>query len=713
MTNYWNKMWGEKSSKGKPAFTVNHWTPPETKKDPTRNKGKVSHSVKDLTPEEISIYDHVTCTGCGGEVYPSAYISRDRCDLPGCWGDEAKLPRTLKIETDLAVTHSYADSYQGSYNTSMSKFSSFTRSRTTQVDVKSKHLLSRVAMPVAQDNYTVNDANGINTEHETLQQGTKKSSGDEFLSNVSEAYTHEIVQEVELLTRAVEKHVFTPKKEEESQESSLDNQWKMRQLIEHIGSQLGSAIGHKIGDEWFLRDTTEEAKAKQDAAGEQQQPAYAAGLYGETPPAKNRQSVRKAKTYLDRGQTMSFWEDAPAQNAFIGQAIDKLKIAPALDEATSKVAKAKPENRLQVMAEELMPLIEQIIEQQGGETDSEGSKKSLKQAMEGKGKVAKGARSGGYADQMQNYMDGLGKDIVDKQKKQKENDKRKAKWSQAAKSIAKAYGLDGDSVSTWNTVEPLYEAKSRAPKEVKLSWKASQMLEAVKSERRITTAEAGDPTDKMVELNFGNLKVFRKEEVYNPKLLIGVDTSGSTGCICGAGNGENKGSIMWEIATALSQAGTAHNTKLYGYGSSHKGHLTVIETPNGQRVQCHSEFVEAGLSRYDYGDNYSIPEHGGGTPELAMLHYLQDKAMTLGSLPETTVVLITDGQPDRPQACAEMSKEMVKAGVRFGSVVVGGGFARHRRDYYSSDVAVHVNLQADIEKALPKLFSLIQGRGIS
>jgi len=233
------------------------------------------------------------------------------------------------------------------------------------------------------------------------------------------------------------------------------------------------------------------------------------------------------------------------------------------------------------------------------------------------------------------------------------------------------------------------------------------MLEVMKDQRVVKWSEKGDASDKVVELNYGNLKVFREEGTFRPHLLIGVDTSGSTGCICGKPRDRSEwyyageaGKHMWEIAAALSKAGTKENTQVYGYGSTEHGHLTVVQPDNGTRVSCHHELNRRGGQ---------VQEHGGGTPELAMLIYLNHKAQEIGNLQDTTVVLIVDGQPDMPTECGEYADEMVKAGVQFGVVLVGDDAYT---DYYSGAVSVHVDTKDDIDKALSKLFSLITERGI-
>ena len=669
--------------------------------DPARNTGRVSFSVRDLTEKEREKYPHATCPGCSAEVYPSGYTERDKCDV--CFSS-VSIGVKLKEEPGLKYVSNWSGTYSGNYNSSMSAFSSQRRAATDYVDDRKIHLLSEVVMPVGYDADTASNLKRHSAQHKTGQTRGVTSTGDEYLSGVSEAHAADIVQEVELVTRAIESHVALPakaRKEIVSTVKGLTRSEKIREaeinlrlLVENTMAQLGPAIGHKIGDDWYMRDTIDEARKKQDKAGSSRQPAYSAGLYGEE--VEVPEGEERVRSFLSAGN-----------NKKIADAISAHNLGPALDKACTTIAKAPEKDRIKTMFDELLPIITKIVEQNGGTCDGEKASDSLDEALKGKGQSETWSKQtdyrATYQEKMQDYMNGVAKEIIDERQRKDERKKAKAKWTEAGKKIAKAYGLSANGVDKYDGYNPLLEQVSQAPKPVKISWSAGQMLEAVKDDRRISVSEKGEATDKMVELNFGNLKVFRQEEVYHPQLLIGVDTSGSTGCICNAGQ-EGSGSygdLMWETASALSQAGTAQNTTLYGYGSTGQATLTVTKVPNGHRVQCYDE-TNAEIRRTKVHRAY---EHGGGTPEYAMLHFLNEKAQEIA---ETTVILIVDGAPDMPTGCGEMAKEMVKAGVRFGVVVVGRG-----SDYYSSSVSVKINSKNDIERALPKLLSLIAARGIS
>jgi hypothetical protein len=83
-------------------------------------------------------------------------------------------------------------------------------------------------------------------------------------------------------------------------------------------------------------------------------------------------------------------------------------------------------------------------------------------------------------------------------------------------------------------------------------------------------------------------------------------------------------------------------------------------------------------------------------------------------LSSTTVILIVDGQPDEPKSCKAMSEQLVAAGVQFGVVICNRySSSIFTEDYYNASVAVEVKTRADIDKAIPKLMSLIQERGLA
>ena len=701
---------------------------------PPDNKGKMGYMPLGWTEEQRKKVDHVICPTCAATVYASGYMERDKCDV--CW---APLPKHMHMERSAEAAKNNKSSqgthskYSGSYSKSLTSFAKQSRSKVEVTNNKKEHLLSTIDMVSMPDNYWFDNqvsnynsgTEGIReqTKHSTKQHKGATTNADEYLSSTSEAYAHTIAQEIELYARALELSISS-----EDSNKHID----LRRLIEIAMGEFGAATGHKIGDDWFLRDTTDEAKAIQDRAGYLlDQPMYGAALYGdEGTGAVSSKSKASVRISHDQGEYHPHSAEAKdLAREQIRQGIKEANIQKELEEVSSEVDMAKPEDRMAIMQEKLTPLMHQIINVNGGELDPDKANEAIKEAESGfdenknRAEVAErgedeadGSNEGKYKTRLRDYMNGVGDEIRKEREALAAKKSREDKWSNTAKNIANAYGHDANSgYSVFDTTEPLYEFSSNAPKTVPLSFKAQQMLEAIESERRVTWEESGETTDRMVELNFGNLKVFRKEDTYSPQLLIGVDVSGSTDHICSAGIGEkadgyfHAGDLMWEIAATISSAATENNTHQFAYHSTEQGFLTTIDVPRGMRPQCRCE------SRNEYyGTRQADAEHGGGTPELAMLHYLNDKAQAQGDLSSTTAILIVDGQPDDPTACKKMSEELVKAGVQFGVVVVGSSpYTIGASDYYSSSVSVKVKNRGDIDQAIPRLMSLIRERGLA
>jgi hypothetical protein len=742
-TKYWGQFWGKTDDDddwevgGKDSNSL----------DPERNKGKMGYMPEGWTDEQRKKVEHVVCPACAATVYASGYMVRDKCDV--CWtmfpdpswnmSDNAE---AKKANRSVQGTHS---AYSGSYTKSLTSFAKMQRSDVEDTPTKEEHLLSTVrmaAMPTVRfqeeqrlstaassgENSTTSDY----TKHVTKNHKKTKTDADEYLSSTSEAYTHEIVQDIELFARAVELVI---------EADSDDKRADLRAMVETMMGEFGAATGHKIGDDWFLRDTSEEAKAIQERAGfTSDQPMYGAALYGDegeggaSSQYKSSRSMKLESNSRDTSTSLKSLENIAKIRESIRQGIKKAGVAGRLNDVSTEVAVAKDKDRMSIMQEKLMPIISEIIEQQGGESLNENeANDAIGEALGGmvpddqgkdtKYRAAPADRGDGtsddsrYRELMRNYMNDVGDEIRKEREVKAKKKSREDKWSPTAKNIAKAYGHDASSGSSYfDSREPLIEFPSKSPKSVPLSFKGQQMLEAIENQRRVTWEESGDVTDRMVELNFGNLKVFRQEDTYSPQLIIGVDVSGSTGCIHDAGNNhvsKDAGSLMWEIAATVSSAGGDANTLQYAYHSTHQGFLTVVEVPKGMRPLC---YCESGHNDYYAKNNKGIAEHGGGTPELAMLHYLNDKAQLKGDLNTTTVILIVDGQPDDAKACKKMSEELVKAGVQFGVVVCGEHNYFNESDiddnYYNASVAVKVETSADIDTAIPKLMSLIQARGL-
>jgi hypothetical protein len=745
-TKYWGQFWGAGQDDdddweigGKDFGST----------DPERNKGKVGFMPASWSEEQRKTVDHVICPDCSATVYASGYMERDKCDV--CWTmfpDKSwNLPASeaaAKANKSVQGSHS---KYGGSYSQSLKSFAKQTRSSVEVADSESQHLLSRIHMATminegwisaAENNSPTNDKQeGIRnqTKHVTKQHSAVTTDADEYLSSTSEAYAHVVAQDMELFARVLQAELRTPKPdmkgenntpltEEERLDRATKNEDKqadLRRMIEIMMGEFGAAVGHKIGDDWFLRDTTEEAAAIQKRAGLFAQPMYGAALYGD-------EGTDEANDIRWSGMSMNTSENSTPESesnrrkiaAKIRQGIKKADVAEALNDIASEVAEAKSSDRVSVMEEKLLPVISKILEEEGSEElDKPKVQKRLKDALDGTAKPKRTTSATTsdeqYENKMAQYIDGLGDEIAKERELLAKRKGREDKWSPTAKNIANAYGHDpeGSGYSVFDSQDPLKELSSVDPKEVPLSFKAQQMLEAIENERRVTWAESGDTTDRLVELNFGNLKVFRQEDTFSPQLLLAVDSSGSTGCICNAGKDgyQDVGSLMWEVAATISSAASEANTKQYAYHSTGSGFLTTIEVPTGKRPVCNSEI--GGRADFYSRNAKIVPEHGGGTPELAMLHYINDKAQSSGDLSSTTVILIVDGQPDDRVACKAMSEQLVAAGVQFGIVLCGGGFYKYDEDYYSSAISVSVNSKEDIDKAIPKLMSLIQERGLA
>ena len=738
-TKYWGQFWGAEQDDDD-GWEIGGKDFGST--DPERNKGKVGFMPDSWSEEQRKTVDHVICPDCSATVYASGYMERDKCDV--CWtmfpDTSWNLPASdAAAKANKSVQGSHT-TYGGSYTKSLKSFAKQTRSSVEPVDDKAKHLLSRIdmtSMPNEEWFTTTqsiqkgdsNEAMRGKTKHVTQQHSSVTTDADEYLSSTSEAYAHIVAQDMELFARAAELAITTAQADssgltqEEIDERAVDDGDKkadLRRMIEVMMGEFGAAVGHKIGDDWFLRDTTEEAEAIQKRAKMWSQPMYSASLYGDEGEGNKGWAVQ-SMGLSDPNNTPTSESSMLKISGKIRRGIKKAGVAGTLNDIASEVAKAKDIDRMSVMQDRLLPVISKILEEEGSEElDEPEIRKRIKDALDGTAKPEerkwdKTNSDKQYENKLTQYINELGDEIAEERERLAKRKSREDKWSPTAKNIAEAYGHEeGTGYSMFDTKEPLAEFASRNPKQVPLSFKAQQMLEAIENERRVTWAESGDSTDRLVELNFGNLKVFRQEDTFSPQLLLAVDASGSTGCICDAGKEKESdiGSLMWEIAATISSAASEANTKQYAYHSTGAGFLTAVEVPIGMRPICHSE-----TSDYDnyYSKDIEIcPEHGGGTPELAMLHYLNDKAQNSGDLSSTTVILIVDGQPDEPKSCKAMSEQLVAAGVQFGVVICNRySSSIFTEDYYNASVAVEVKTRADIDKAIPKLMSLIQERGLA
>tara|TARA_R100000808_G_C2154855_1_gene166273 strand:+ start:5071 stop:7341 length:2271 start_codon:yes stop_codon:yes gene_type:complete len=726
--------------------------------DPDRNKGKTDWTGQRLSEELKKEVGHVICPSCSAEVYPSGFTVKTQCGM--CWN---QLPKELQQEPDERVknavqTTSYSGNFTGSYNKSLTNFATQRRSMVEKTSDASMHLMSRVnihsidsellaeraaAKKLESANYRKNN------QHCTLQHIIKTTDVDDYVSSTSENYTNKIAQEIELFTRALQKYVVIDEAKnkfrirageerewgsaEKAKEVKLaEKQVQLRALASELMSEIGTAIGHKIGDQWYLRDTTEEALQKQRRAKSSAQPAYYSALSG-----KNLNPAQLDMQYPERNPVSGNpWLDSKLYTPKIWGGIAKNNIAKPLDEVTTNIAKAKEEDRLNVMVDELFPLVVKILTEEDsaptnrGEKANQGKKRgggasselankqedvrsSIEEAMKGKGSSNKPAahamNQDGYEKNLQEYMNDVGKDIVDHRRAEAKQKAEQKKWSRTAKRIDKAYKKAG--ASRWGGRKPLFEGRSVANFPVKQSFYAEQMLESMKDERRVKWSDKGDVTDRVMEMNYGNLKVFREEDLWRPRLVVGVDVSGSTGCICKAGvknTYQDAGALIWEVASALTMAGNTENTKVYAYHDGNGATLSVTEVNAGTRPLCTCEH-RYGDKFGDVGIEPTHEETGGGTPEYAMLHYLHDKAQEFGSLAETTIIQIVDGQPDLPQKCAEYADELVTAGVQFGIVLVG----KYAESYHKDAYTVKVKASPDIPKALEKMFSLIRERGFA
>ena len=728
VTKNWGNLWGGWGG----------WDGNEDVDDPDRNKGKTGAMPAAWTDEQRSKVEHIECPDCSATVYASGYMVRDKCDV--CWApfpDETwHMPVSDKAKKNNASAQGTHSKYKGSYSKSRAAFAKLHRSSVHPTDKSQEHLLSKIYMPSlptknSQDRASNESQNTSDihdeTKHVTKDHSSTMTNADEYLSSTSEAYTHEVVQDMELFVRAVQLAVKV-KPSTENNQLSLDKQADLRSMIETMMGQFGTAVGHKIGDDWFLRDTTEEAKDIQiRATSKYDQPMYGAALYGDEGETTDRQdSLGRSSMKLISEPDLRRPDDTMGEMIIrekIRSAIKKTGTADALSEVATEVALAKNDARMSVMQEKLLPLIQELLEQAGGEPlDQDEANEAIDEAMGGcvlnpdgteskaRAQEAKGKRADDeYIRYLRDYMNSIGDEIRKEREELAKRKSREDKWTQSAKNIAKAYGHDAHSAySVFDALDPLFEFSSKSPKQVPLTFKAQQMLASVDNERRVTWEESGETTDRMVELNFGNLKVFRQEDTFSPQLLIGVDVSGSTGCIHNAGleGQEGVGSLMWEVAATISSAGTEANTTQYAYHSTQAGFLTTIEVPRGMRPICRCDSRLAG----------KFQEHGGGTPELAMLHYLNDKAQASGDLSSTTVILIVDGNPDEEIECKKMSEELVAAGVQFGVVICGTNYGYWGTDdgnYYNASVAVTVQSKSDVDEAIPKLMSLIQARGLA
>jgi len=219
-------------------------------------------------------------------------------------------------------------------------------------------------------------------------------------------------------------------------------------------------------------------------------------------------------------------------------------------------------------------------------------------------------------------------------------------------------------------------------KPVVSSLQARLLLNDFADYKLVKQGSTGKPNKKIARLPFGELDVFKKDDISSSQLIIMVDCSQSTSCRCGnyhrADPSYHIGVTIWDIAAMLSRS--FPESRVFGYSDERKFPV-IVEVPRGERLLC--PYCEEGKTL------------NGNTPEEAALEVMED---LLGDQTQgATGVVITDGEPQNPDECAVVAKRMIAKGVKFCSVTVSlGRRSSIHRGYYPQEVVAKVTDKEDL-----------------
>lgn len=258
---------------------------------------------------------------------------------------------------------------------------------------------------------------------------------------------------------------------------------------------------------------------------------------------------------------------------------------------------------------------------------------------------------------------------------------------------------------------------------VERTFSVQLMLDEFAGQDEVKDAYFGEAqTDILHEIRIGNLEVFEEDAPTQGDVVVAVDCSGSMQCWCTT-SGTPNGWLAWQVAAAIhSQFPEA---TVFGYSSggsrSSYGHTVTATALTDSQLEAKSKSVatEQGLwpaRRWTNGNGRAIivpvptghrpacHEHGnvmgGGTPESGALVYL---AHALESKFENAVgILITDGQPSRPERSYAMTRQMAAAGMRFGVIQINNSDT----GIYPASILHQINGKDDLFK-LADIFQFI------
>ena len=208
-----------------------------------------------------------------------------------------------------------------------------------------------------------------------------------------------------------------------------------------------------------------------------------------------------------------------------------------------------------------------------------------------------------------------------------------------------------------------------------------------------TLKTSGDPTHKVWQMSYGNMKVWRGQPPRPGRVAVLVDMSGSMGCWCGmclssmSRNRLSSGVIAMQAAAVIAESNS--DVVVAGYA----GRDEIIQIEPGMQPICRS-----------------MVHIGSSTPTCVGLEWMRYQVGS--STDGATIVLITDGSPS---ACSggrspgdhtrEMAQELYESGVRFACIIVNDPHSDALALYPSAITSV-VNSMDDLRNVQVILDSL-------
>jgi len=211
----------------------------------------------------------------------------------------------------------------------------------------------------------------------------------------------------------------------------------------------------------------------------------------------------------------------------------------------------------------------------------------------------------------------------------------------------------------------------------------------------------GDPTHKIWQMSYGNMKVWRGQPPRPGKVAVLIDMSGSMGCWCGVCSNSTSarrvkdsyeyrptsGVIAMQAAAVISESNS--DVTVAGYA----GQNQIIRIEPGMQPICRSMV--------------HIPS---ATPTCVGLEWMRYQVR--GSADGATIVLITDGSPS---ACSggripadhtkQMAQQLHDSGVRFACIIVNDP-GSEALSLYPSPITAVVNTMDDLRNVQVILDSL-------